>query len=430
MATGANNLGATFSNASNYLKQWYIKGGGINRLMYQKDAFLSRLKKLPATNVVGGKEIILPVRVGRSPTASKNFAKAQEQAKARTGERKSWMLKVDEDYGVFRVENKAILASKNDRGAFVRLLMDEADSALMDMHQRLCRDIFASTAGVSETVKSRSGSTITLNRAHEATSFDIGDAVEFYTSAGVARAGNPYIVTKIDRSGLVVTFDKAVNSAVVANDLMYREGDRGVETLTGLQSWIPKTITGLGMLNNIDRSIDPLRLAGHRLQMAQNAKFATSIRKVATRINQLTGENPTIAVMSPLVAHEVAVENESQIRFDDAKGSGAAQKISAGIGNLSIKTAKGDIELVTSSFCPVDVIFVLNEADLALYYLSEGMNNDMVFFSTYGNDGNIFDRASDASGIEGRLERYCALGLQNPGVHGRVDLHSSMIPTA
>ena len=128
-----------------------------------------------------------------------------------------------------------------------------------------------------------------------------------------------------------MTLDKPAGSAVVANDDIYRLGDYGVTAMTGLNSWIPKSVAGLGTLNNIDRSLDPLRLAGHRLQMGAAARFDDSIRKLCAQINQLTGKNPTIAVMSPLVENLIAQEQRAQIRFDNAGGSGAAMMIGAGV---------------------------------------------------------------------------------------------------
>ena len=162
MATGANNNGVTLSSADAFFKQWYIKGNNLDSLMYGADPFLGRLKRLPATTLTGGDEIVVPIRAGRSPTQSKTFSEAQSQAKARTGERLKWILKVDDEYGVIRVSDKSILASKTDRGAFVRLLRDESDSAIEGVSQRRCTALFAGKVGLAGTVSARSGSTFTL----------------------------------------------------------------------------------------------------------------------------------------------------------------------------------------------------------------------------------------------------------------------------
>ena len=267
-----------------------------------------------------------------------------------------------------------------------------------------------------------------MSLAHQPTAFDIGDAVEIRQPSGTARAGNPYIVTKVNRATRVVTVDKAVNSAVVANDEVYRVGDYNQGGMTSLQQWIPKTLAGIGMLNNIDRSVDPLRLGGHRLQMSAGDRFENSVRKLCAQINQLTSKNPTIAVMSPLVEQLFAEEQRAQIRFDDASGKGASMNISAGVGKLSVKTAKGEVELVSSAFAPVDTIWLLNEMDLALYYLADE-GSDFVFFKKNPETGSIFKLAHDSAGIEARIESFGNFAMQAPGLHGRIDLHSSKIPT-
>lgn len=429
MAQGSHNNGVTMQSATAFLKKWYVAGGGLDRLMYGEDAFLSRLKRLPATVRAGGEEIILPVRVGRSSSQSKKFLTAQSQAKQRTGERKNWVLKIDDEYGVMRVSDKAILASQSDRGAFVRLLKDEADDQIQRVNQRRCTALFSGKAGIAGIVRSKAGSTITLSLAHQSTAFEIGDQVEARNpSNGTLRAGGVMEVTKVNRATGVLTMSAGINAAVVANDELYREGDYGETALTGLANWIPKTLAGVGMLNNIDRTVDPLRLGGHRLQMAATDRFEDSVRKICAQINQLTSKNPTICVMSPLVENLFAQELRAQIRFDNSDGSGAAMTIGAGVGGLSIKTAKGNVDIVTSAFAPVDTIWVLNESDLALYYFAE-QGDDFVFFKKFGDNGYMFREAHDSAGIEGRIESFGNFGMQSPGLHGRIDLHSSKIPS-
>ena len=424
---GSNNNAVTIQSADAWFKRYYINNRMIDALLYASDPFLSLLKRKPATQTVEGNKIVVPLLVGRNPSASKSFIEAQSQSKERTGARAVWMLDTDEDYGVIRVSDKAILASKTDRGAFYRMLRQEADMAIKGVRQRLCTSLFASSDNSAGTVKSRTGSTITLNHAHEATSFDINDKIEVRNAAGTERAGNPYYVDKVDRSGLVLTLNKAVNSAVAANDVIYRVGDHGKTAKTSLPDYVPKSIASIASLNNVDRSLDPLRLAGSRLQMDASARFDESIRKLCSQINMLTGENPTIAVMSPLVENIVANEQRAQIRFDDSSGKGAAMVVGAGIGGLSVKTAMGEVRLVTSAFAPVDTIWLLNENDAALFYLADE-GDDMVFFKKTEN-GGYFNRAHDAAGIEARIESFGNFLLENPGLHGRVDLHSSKIPT-
>lgn len=421
--SGSNAL--TIASADAFFKRYYINNRMIDALLYAPDPFLNRLKRQPITQTVQGNKIVLPVLIGRNPSASKKFDEAQSQSKARTGARGVWMLDIDSEYGVIRVSDKAILASQTNRGAFFRLLRQEADLAIKGVQQRLCTALFADTTNSAGIVSSKSGSTATLTQAHMGANFDINDKVEFRTSAGVERAGNPYYVTKVDRAGLVLTMDKAVNAAVAANDVIYRVGDYGETAKTSLSQWIPKSLTtpALGTLNNVDRTLDPLRLAGHRKQMAQADRFDDTIRKLCAQIFMLTGDSPTIAVVNPLVENLIATEQRAQIRFDSASGKGAADMISAGVGGLAIKTSSGPVELVQSAFCPVDTIYVLNEKDVGLFYMASG-GDDAVFFKKT-EAGGYFKTAHDSAGIEARIESFGNYIVQNPGLHGRITLPSA-----
>ena len=428
MATGDNNNAVTLASANDFLKQWYLGGGGLDRAMYEEDPFLMRIKRTPSTAVTGGNEIIVPIRVGRNPNVTKKFAQAQAGSKTTTGERKKWTLKVDDLHGVVRVENKTIYASQSDRGAFVRLLRDETDDILKRMHERRCAELFMTKANVLATVKSRTGSTVTFNLAHEASRFEIGDNIEFRAPAGTERAGNPYTVTKVDRAGNILTLNKASNAAIVANDECYVVGSYGEQSLTGLPLWIPKLSTAVGTLNGLDRSLDPVRLGGHRLQLTAGGSISSGIRKLCAQINQLTGKNPTIAVCNPLVEDKIAEEQKNNVRYDQANGMGANRSmIGVGLPATSINTAKGPVEIVTSSWAPVETIWVLNESDLALYYVAD-KGSDFVSF-VKNPDGSIYKTSHDSSGIEARLESYGDFAMQSPGLHGRVDLNSADVPS-
>ena len=423
---GSQNNALTIASADAFFKNFYINNKKIDALLYADDPFLMRLKRQPISQTVGGKKLIVPVRVGRSPSASKTFTEAQDQAKSRTGAREDWQLDIDSEYGVVRVSDKAIFASQTDKMAFYRMLRDEIDIAMKGVKQRLCTSLFASKANLAGTVSARSGSTVTLSLAHQVTAFDINDKIEFRNTSGTLLAGGTYYVTKVDRASRVMTLDKAVNSAVVNNSEVYRVGDYGQTAKLSLPIWLPKTLAGLGSLASVDRTLDPLRLAGSRKQMSASARFDDTIRSICAQIYMVTGENPTVALMNPLVEDLIAQEQRAQIRFDQASGKGAGDPIGAGIGGLAIKTARGMVEVVTSAFAPTDTIWILNEKDMAFFYLQGG--DDAVFFRKT-QAGGYFQMAHDAAGIEARIESFGNYALQNPGLHGRVDLDSSKIPS-
>ena len=82
---GSYNIGTTFKAVSALLKEYYLSTdkNRLNQLMYT-DSFLQAIQKLPASHVVQGKKIILPVQIGEEPSQSKTFSDAQQSSKERT----------------------------------------------------------------------------------------------------------------------------------------------------------------------------------------------------------------------------------------------------------------------------------------------------------------------------------------------------------
>ena len=423
---GSDNNALTISSAESWFKRWYIDNGNLDGLMYQ-DKFLGRLKRLPATTNTAGNKIIVPVRVGRNPNQSKTFSSAQNAAKARTGAREEWQLDTSDFFGVIRVSDKSILASRNNRGAFVEMLTDEADSALEGLAQKWCTSLFSTVDNAVGKVGSVSGANITLKQPADVVNLDINDQIELRVpGSGSLRAGGSAYVTKIRRDTGVITTSAAISGAA-ADDDVFRVGDYGKTAVTSFDDYIP-TAAPTSTLNGIDRSIDPIRLGGHRIAMSATDKFDSVVRKMASRIMQLTGKVPTIAVMNPLVDQVVSEELTDKIRYSNNDGKGAGMSAMVGQGPLSFKTGGGEIETVLTPFAPLNRFYLLNEADVGLYYLAEE-GGDLVFFKKNPETGGIFKLSHDSAGIEARAESYGNLGLKNPGLHGVISLHSGKVPS-
>ena len=112
----SNRSGLNFNSFENWLKEYYINRGKLDELMYKSDPFLKAVEKLPATQSVEGKQVVYPVRYGRHPAASRDFAVAQSLAKNKTGSRERFVVDIDEDFAVARISNKTIYASEGKYG--------------------------------------------------------------------------------------------------------------------------------------------------------------------------------------------------------------------------------------------------------------------------------------------------------------------------
>ena len=199
--------GVNMTTYDKYYKTLYI-GYEMMDAMIFSDPWMKEVDKLRLTRPAVGNKQYIPYQVGRSPAVSRDFSTAQAIAKATTGARGNWEVTIDSSFGVGRVDEKTILSTKNDEGAFKRALQDEINSAIYSMKNIREQDFFAPKPNQKGVVGSKSGSTVTLLNKWQTVNFDRNDRIEFYSPAAtpVARTGNPYIVRKVNYGTGVIEF--------------------------------------------------------------------------------------------------------------------------------------------------------------------------------------------------------------------------------
>ena len=444
-ALGANNLGVTVNSADSYLKQFYIDNKNLNSLMYT-DPTLAMLKRLPASETVQGKELVVPIRIGRSPSASKEFSKAQQQAKERTGARGRWILPIDSDYAVGRIDNKAIKSSKGNRGAFVKLLMDETDSVIKGMEYKRCTAFYApeygsssagrNAIGVNSAQVASTAKVYTLSDRGNIANFDIGDAISVLTSSGGAVSNSRVVhVASVDTEGGKFTTDQAlVSSGNVPKDALFlRDGDENKAGLISFFQWLPEKsstndfVKSDKTLGGLDRSLHRARLAGFFSEVADGAPntlpFTKAFRRMATNCINLSGHVPDKFICNALIENFIAQEQVNNIQFNSDNSMGGAI-VSVGAGKLQFRHSKGITEIITSPFCPVSDCLLIDTNTWALQFLGDS-SDDFVSFTQNKNGGILLD-AYDADGLEVRVTSHGQLTCDAPGRNGRLKLSSGL----
>ena len=433
---GLNNLGVTVGSFQNWLKKWYIDQNNLNILMYE-GTVLGRLKRLPATEIVGGEDIVVPVRIGRNPNASKNFGVAQKQAKARTGARGRWVAPIDHDFAVCRIEQKSILASEMMRGAFAQSKADEMEASIEGLRDKRSVALFAKTENSAGTISAKGTNQITMTRSTMTASLDVNDQIVFAApGASALRSATPLTVEAVNRKTGVVTLSGNPHSTVAPNDNVYREGDFGETAMQSFATFLPTSITNANKtLFGLDRSIDPVRLGGFFYQMTATETFSTAIRKQVANIINLTGKAPNVIYCNANVEALMAIELETgangtsnNVRIDISNG-GVMQTTRAGVGRVEFNTGKGIIPVVTDPFCDVEDVFILNEDTWGLYYLAS-KGDDFVHFYKHPTSGDIIITAYDANGVEIRVNSFGQLLCKAPGCNARLKLDSGRITRA
>ena len=458
---GSGNLGATLESADATLKQWYIDNGKMDALLY-KDKILSRVQRLKGAvmeHSVGGAELVIPIEIGEDPGQSKDFGVAQKIGSEYTYAMGRWIVKVDSDFGVARISNKLILATKSKRGSFTRQLKKTTDKAIKGMKRKRVSAIFAPGGSASNTntghvavIKSiNAGSkTITITDPSKVSSFELG--YQFKVFAPSARLATAFkkgtttvtdgvlIVSNVNRDKGIITFTNyptGGSNTPAVGDYLFRNGDFGKTGLYSFEDWLPEQdangiVSSVGnTLGGLDRSRDVQRLAGFykkfawsNAQSTTNDVFRKVVRKLIARILNLTGETPNAFYCNPLVEDYIAQELQNNIRFDYDDG-GAAELTKIGMGRLAFKHSEGMTEIVASAFVPVSRCFLVDESTWGLFYLGDS-SDDFIGFAK-NEAGGIITQAHDAPGKEIRVESYGQFACVAPGCNARIDLPSALV---
>ena len=444
-ATGADKIGTTVKSADAFLKTFFLERGNLNKLLYADDPVLMRLKRLPATQSIEGKEMIIPCRIGRSPSQSKDFLVAQRIASNRTNARGVWKVNTDVDIGLGRVSEEARRASKSKVGAFIDLAVDEAEVAIKSLKEKRCAALFGpevgtaskfiNSIGVTSGVPTNGNKTLKLSDPGHASAFDIGDSIVGRLPAGTDSTGGAKIVESVDRQKGTITLTTAVVPAQYPTmTRLFREGDPDKVGFSSFSQWLPASSDSSQFsvsqkdFNGLDRSLDRARLAGFYTEVddaeVTERPVTKAIRKMITRIINLTGNAPTIAIMNSLVADWVAQENSSAVRLDLSSG-GPQSLTTVTLGGMAFKHEKGMTEIISSPFQGVEDIFLIDERSCGLYYLGD-MADDFVGF-VQNDRGGILIPAYNALGWEIRCVSMGNLVIDAPGRNGRLRLKSALV---
>ncbi len=180
------------------------------------------------------------------------------------------------DYSLADIDGETIRATKTDKGALLRALENETDSALWKLKRSIAIKLYRSGTGSIGNISAGStvGSpTITLSNIQDVTNFEVGDVLVASATDGSAlrSAGASITLTGVNRAtGQLTAAGNWTGSiaAVAAGDFLYCAGDAangGANVvLSGIQAWVPSGAVTSTSFFGLDRTPDPTRMAGLR----------------------------------------------------------------------------------------------------------------------------------------------------------------------
>lgn len=357
----------------------------------------------------------LPIVHGNPQGRAMRFSDAQANATASS--QKAFMIQHARDYAYTTLDALAMLASKNNRGAFLETMESQADGCLEQLGNSLANKLYGDGMhyiGRCANDPTDAGGPITLTNPDDAKNFQIGmSIVADDTITGASLRSGTGVVTAIDEDAGSITYSGTI-TGITTNDYIFIEGDDGtaltagsLQRLYGLAAWLPLAapVAGSDSFWTVDRGVDTIRLAGNRLDQG-TAPIKESILYVAERCFRHGGK-PNRCYINPtnftILAKDLGVKIEYQ------KGGGTADY---GFETIRIHTSAGPVEVYGDPDCPINRGYVITLSAWEFKFVGPGVPHWVT-----DDGGKVLRQASD-DGVEMRARYYGNLGCRAPAWNG------------
>lgn len=375
-----------------------------------------------STDFVGEAKAVV-VHLGGGHAAG-SFAEAQNYSA--DAEVRRFLVTRAKKYAIATVDNEAIMASRNDKGAVARALKTQIDSQLNILARATGVEVAGPGNSYRGEVTSVSGQVITLSDARDHVNFELGMALNFIDvsatpdSAGVLQSTKEYPrIEAIDPSTGTLTVDQAVDSTVVftaqmaVGDKLIAAGDwaqagtAGIGAV-GIGDWLPASAPVSGdSFFGVDRSDHVERLAGVRVS-GSGARMEDVVMDTAARV-MLNEGRPDTLILNPMKFSELNKSAYSKVQFCEIEST----VTNIGFSGMKFPTPAGFIDVLPDPQCPVSTAYMIEKSTWELCSLGE-----LPHFDTA--DGGRYDRQTNADGIEFRIKQYWNTICKKPQANARI----------
>lgn len=403
------------------LKEYYTDEA-VEMMVYKSNPFLA---VVPKSEEFFGRNLPIPIIYGNPQGRSRNFARAQTRGQILNSLVTQFTLTRVSDYGVATIQNEVMEASKSNMGAFLEAATVEIDGIINSLTRSLAIAQFKSGYGDIGTIGSFSTTTITLSVAEDVTNFEIGQELDLSSSLNAATlraygtSGNGLIVTGVNRSTGVLTFGFNVNDATngiptIANgDTIFVRGDRDnsasptLGKIAGLAGWLPFTAPTSTAFFGVDRSVDPVRLAGLRIDGSASPIEEAGVEGAVQVARE--GGAPDHWFMNFSKYSQLEKALGSKVQYVDLKVGEIAFR------GIRINGPKGEIKVVPDQNCPLNLSYMLQLDTWKHYSLGKSVR-------VLDTDGLQMLRQAASDGVEVRYGYYANLSCRAPGFNAVIKL--------
>lgn len=382
---------------------------------------------LPKKTNFTGKNKSVSLQYARSKGISHTFSTARTRAAA--SRFVEFLVTRGQDYGVIQIDGETLDAAR-DAGSKIDYLKRESENMFKRMAHRFNRNLFRNHGmAIARIVSGGGTTTITVTDPMDLLWLEVGDTIVTSDTDGTSGSvdNNPTTITAIDRTAGTLTAAAAWNGGggFSDNDYIFMQGDFGLG-FRGLASWLPSTAPTSGdSFFGVDRSTDPLRLAGQRhVAVAGDGTLANFLGRALTEHTVQGGEGSVIVINS---VHWRQLEQQlsSKVRYGvvPIQTSKGAMRDEAGalVGFKSIKIV-GDSEeadVIAEPDLPRYDGYILDLESVCWDGLGEAPK--YLDYRGYGGGGEQgWLRIGDEDAIEGRVGGRGQFWCDAPGKNSRL----------
>ncbi len=403
MATGYNQ-----TSFASVLKEWY-DDDGLTNATYKGNPYWAKLPKKSA----GGLDFIHPVQYATSQGRRTVFSQAQSSGNLTGMLAAKFAMTRQENWQSASISTELYYSAKTDRGAFVDAVVKATDDCMRNLGNAQSVALFGDGTGLRGNISSGTtlaSAVLTLAIPANAVYFEVGMELDLcaagtQTPRAYGSAGHGLYVGKVDRIlgnlTIVTTLDgtttcnitdatNGIPTAATGDSIFIRSDENAV--LQGFGSWIPYGGPTSALFNGVDRTVDPVRLAGLYLDgtnMSLSEVLIQSASNVMREGGELTHFAMSFGNFAQLIKSQAArVQIISNIR----------DQVTPDIGfdGVELMTSAGPVIVMPDRNCPPNRVYGLNMDT----WLFEHIADPVQLFDI---DGNTVLRQATDSGVEMRF---------------------------
>ena len=392
------------------LKEHY-KDERIKDLVYKSNPLLAMIPKFEEFD---GELMQIPVKFGNPQGRSSTFQTAQ--ANKGNTQLVAFNIRRKRDYSLASIDSETMDASMTNRGAFIRAATLEIDSSIDALKRSMAVDLYGNGSGargVDDT--SVTATTFTLTNVDDVTNFEVDMQLVAAANDTTAPRAGSMAVTAVNRDTGVITVASTAAANMVSGDTVFSQGDyltaSGRLKLFGLDAWVPATgvIAPGDNFNGVDRTVDPTRLGGQRVD-GTGLPIEEALIRGATRVAR-EGGVPDVCFMSFTNYENLINALGAKVEYDNITPVDAQ----IGFEGVKIHGPRGPIMVIPDHNAQQDLAWMLQMDTWSLNSL--GMAPKIL-----GHDGNRMLREANADAVEVRIGYYGELACAAPGWNCRITL--------